>query len=150
MGATGVPLSQWCDQAAWYNPLAYAVCLPHDLSKVLGVDLPGSGNPNFPAPPQPLAPTTTLVPNGGVDVLGNPTYDVVPQTAQEQHASIVQQMQDFFTSVDQQNNPPKPPPDCTGTFSMFSSACNSYAPLAWVGAGLAGLYLFKTFFGGRR
>lgn len=149
MGAAATSLAEWCDQAAWYNPIAYTVCLPHDVAKI-GSDIASSVRGGFtpqmsayPMPPAPVAPTTTLVSNGGVDVAGNPTYDVVTQTPQQNQASIVDQMRAFFTGVDAANHPASVP--CSGVFSDFDSACNPNSSLMWLGAGVVGLGLFAAF-----
>lgn len=86
-----------CVGSAWsaLNPFCY-LYLNRDVSKVASNAI-DSGFPTPPAP-VPIA-QTTLVPTGGFDVAGNPTYDVVPQTPAENQAANVAQLQSFFSNV---------------------------------------------------
>lgn len=139
----------WCDQAAWYNPLAYALCIPHDLS-VVGSDIASSyRGANVAEPgtlPPALPPGLTYVgpsadnPNAtyaGVDSSGTPVY-VVPQTAAQNQAANTANWQQFFANYSSANPPP----------SSFSDTLKSLLP--WVLLGVAGIVVVPSLIGGRR
>lgn len=111
-----------CVGSAWsaLNPFCY-LYLNRDVSKVAS----GAIESGFPSPPAPVPiAQTTLVPTGGFDVAGNPTFDLVPQTPAENQAANVAQLQSFFSNVASANN---------------SEACSSWycSPVvAVVGVGL--------------
>lgn len=85
----------------WLNPFCYLYPSQFASSVI------ESGYP-APPPPVPIA-QPTLVPTGGVDVAGNPTYDLVPQTPQENQAANVANLQSFFSNVADANPPPPSP-----------------------------------------
>jgi hypothetical protein len=114
-----------CVSSAWsaLNPFCY-LYLNRDVSRAAS----GAIESGFPAPPAPVPiAQTTLVPTGGFDVAGNPTYDVVPQTAAENQAANVAQLRSFFSNVAAQNAP-----DCSTVYNrVFNSGCGGSL---WVAA----------------
>lgn len=121
---------------SWLNPFCY-MYLNRDLSRVTSGVIE-SGFPS-PPPPVPIA-QTTLVPTGGTDITGNPTFEVVPQTAAENQAANLADLRAFFSNVADANAP-----DCSAWYNrLFNGACGGNSPLLWAGlaAGVGALWLF--------
>lgn len=146
-GLGAVPLNQWCDQASAWNPLAYMLCLPHDVAVVYGN---ATGRPNsYPAPPTPPPPNIKLVSTpaagsvyAGQDNSGSAVY-AVPETATDNMARWTADVTAFF---DTQGDLTPPTDTCNSWLGLFDSTCPSFTTTLLVGAGLAALLLL----GGRR
>lgn len=69
--------------------------------------------------PKAPAPTTTLVANGGTDVAGNPTYDVVTQSPQDNQAAYAQQIQQFLDGLNTPD-PPDPPASTSTNWTVIA------------------------------
>jgi hypothetical protein len=150
----GVPYASYCANASLWNPIAWSVCLPADVSAV-GSKLFGVSSVSAPLPPAPPAGISLVTgasaassPGAvfaGNDSSGNPIY-AVPQTADANMAAYQATLNTFMSNLDTSNNPPV---DCSSGWNQFTnSACGgSWLPIV-AGVGLLGALVLLG--GGRR
>jgi hypothetical protein len=131
-----------------WNPIAWSVCLPADVSAV-GSKLFGVSSVSGPLPPAPpagislvqgsAAASTPGAVFAGNDASGNPIY-AVPETAGANMAEYAAAVAQSISNQDASNNPPV---DCSGTWAQFTnSACGgSWLPIA-AGVGIVALVFF--------
>lgn len=159
-----VPLNTWCDQASAWNPLAYLLCLPHDVAHVYDEagqwagkvysdvrygTVDGQPTISMPAPPPPgiaITADASAAKNPAAvyaGTLDGQVYYAVPQSPQENMAEFRKRVGDYFDQVGDAADAA----NCKGVFGYFDSTCPNFTTTLLIGGALvAGL----VFFGGRR
>jgi hypothetical protein len=162
-----VPLNTWCDQASAWNPLAYLLCLPHDVAHVY--DQAGqaagaaysdfrygtvNGQPTIPMPaPPPPGVTLTADPSAATNpnaiyggTINGTAYYAVPQTAQQNMDAFKATVGDYFNQVGAAADAAA----CSHFYSMLDPTC----PGQYIGTVpiliAVGVVAFMLFRGSRR